>query len=194
MKRTAITMALIVAGFLVIWEIYLRQSGTDLAFDDGDALWAYHRDKVYGPIENSTVFIGSSRIKFDLDMDEWESITGDHPVQLSCVGSSPLPVLYDLAADEDFKGKLIVDVTEGLFYSPTRGASRNPKKYIEYYHDITPAQRASFVLTRPLESGFVFLDKDNYSLNALLDKMEIKKQARCIYVPGFSKGFRKDLF
>jgi hypothetical protein len=194
LKRTAITMVLLVVGFLVCWEIYLRQSGTDHAFDDGESLWSYHRGKVYDPKESSTVFIGSSRIKFDLDMSEWETLTGDHPVQLSCVGSSPLPVLYDLADDEDFKGKLIVDVTEVLFYSPTHGASRNPKKYVEYYHDITPAQRASFMLTKPLESGFVFLDKDHYSLNAMLDKMEIRSRPGVFMFPIFPRDFDRVKF
>ena len=38
-------------------------------------------------------------------------------IQLAIEGNSPLPVLEDLAADENFKGNLVVDVTEGLFFS-----------------------------------------------------------------------------
>lgn len=49
----------------------------------GDVVW---------PPDKSTVFIGSSRIKFDLDIDTWEGITGDHAIQLACVGSTPIPV------------------------------------------------------------------------------------------------------
>src|SRR5579863_6765575 len=65
------------------WEIHLRHIGVDTSFDDNRALWAYTRAKVYEPKDRSTVFIGSSRIKFDLDIPLWERLTGDHAVQLA---------------------------------------------------------------------------------------------------------------
>jgi len=39
---------------------------------------------------------------------------------LAIEGSCPRPILEDLANDQNFKGKLIVDVTEGLFFLPLR--------------------------------------------------------------------------
>src|SRR5690349_5064953 len=103
------------------WEIYLRNDGSDNAYDDTPALFAHTRGQVYLPKDESTVFIGSSRIKFDLDVPTWKALTGDIPVQLACVGSTPLPVLYDLAKDPKFKGKLVIDVTEVLFFSLSPG-------------------------------------------------------------------------
>lgn len=189
MKKTALLAVLLFAFTLIAWEITLRQSGSDNAFDDAPPLWAHARGQVYEPKDRSTVFIGSSRIKFDLDIPTWESVTGDHAVQLACVGSTPLPALYDLAHDPAFTGRLVIDVTEGLFFSTSPGSAESPNKNIKYYHDITPAQRASFWINRPLETAFVFLDKDNYSLNAMLDKMELKSREGVFMSPIFPRDF-----
>ena len=116
LKKAALLTVLLVIALLITWEFHLRSKGVDNSFDDGSPLWAYHRSRVYESPDDATTFIGSSRIKFDLDIDTWESITGEKAIQLAFPGSSPLPQLYDLADDPDFKGKLIVDVTEILFF------------------------------------------------------------------------------
>src|ERR1700733_501843 len=69
----------------VSWEIHLRHNGVDTSYDDNKALWAYTRAKVYEPKDLATVLIGSSRLKFDLDIPVWEEITGNHAIQLACV-------------------------------------------------------------------------------------------------------------
>ena len=176
---------------LLGWELYLRSDGVDNAFDDDAALFANSRKQVYLPKDKSTVFIGSSRIKFDLDQPTWESITGDHPVQLACVGSTPLPVLYDLAQDEKFRGKLIIDVTEGLFFSQNPGNRQRPEDGLKYYHDLTPAQRVSFEINKPLQQSLVLLDKENYSINALFDKLEVKSREGVFMGPIFPRDFER---
>lgn len=175
---SSLVKAGILASILVIiavacWELFVRSKGFDTNFDDGGPIWAHKRAMVYEPADQATVFIGSSRIKFDLDVETWESLTGDHAIQLACVGSNPIPVLKDLAEDKKFKGKLIVDVTEGIFFSTSPFNTSSPEKNIKYYKDQTPAQRASFFLNRGLESVFAFLDKDRLSMNAELDNLEI---------------------
>src|SRR5712672_2735626 len=84
------------------WEYSLRKKGADASFDDNAALWANNRGMVYDVKDKSTVFIGSSRIKFDLDIPTWEKLTGNHAIQLANVGSSPRPVMEDLANDPNF--------------------------------------------------------------------------------------------
>src|ERR1700726_2392565 len=102
---------------ILSWEFYLRHKGNQLTYDDNEALWADKRAMVYDPADKATVFIGSSRIKYDLDITTWRTITGKDAIQLANVGSSPRAVLTDLANDTNFKGNLVVDITEGLFFS-----------------------------------------------------------------------------
>ncbi len=194
LQRPAIAAVLLFVLGLLAWEFYQRSQGVNISYDDDGPLWAYHRNKVYHPSDRSTVFIGSSRIKFDLDIDTWKSITGDDPVQLACVGSTPLPVLYDLAEDSRFKGKLIIDVTEGLFFSTNPGNRFRPDKALTYYHEITPAQRVSFVLNKYLESTFVFLDREDISLNALMDQWEIPSREGVMTGPIFPRDFDRVKF
>ena len=194
LKRPAIAAGILFVLALLSWEFYQRSQGVNISFDDDGPLWAYHRDRVYQPADQSTVFIGSSRIKFDLDIDTWKSITGDDPIQLACVGSTPLPVLYDLADDSDFKGRLIIDVTEGLFFSTNPGNKARPDKALKYHKDITPAQRASFVLNKYLESTFVFLDREDISLNSLMDQWEIPSRPGVFMGPIFPRDFDRVKF
>jgi hypothetical protein len=106
--KAGILTLVVVTLFLGGWEVYCRSQGFETFYDDNDALWADKRAKVYAPSDKATVFIGSSRIKFDLDIPTWEKIAGEEAIQLAIVGSSPRPVLEDLANDENFKGKLLI--------------------------------------------------------------------------------------
>jgi len=169
--KAGILTLILVTTSLISWEFYVRSKGFDASYDDGGPLWSDKRAMVYEPADKATVFIGSSRIKFDLDINTWQNITGDHAIQLACVGSSPLPQLKDLADDSNFKGKLVIDVTEILFF--TNNSNKTPEENIKYYKSRTPAQRASFVLNHALESQLVFLDKDRLSLNAELANLHI---------------------
>jgi hypothetical protein len=192
--KPAILMVVIVVAVIGGWEIYLRNKGIGIAYDDGKELWSDKRAMVYEPADKTTVFIGSSRIKFDLDIDTWQQLTGSHAVQLAIQGSSPVPVLEDLANDKDFKGKLIVDVTEGLFFSTDVGARWDPDARIRYYKDRTPAQKASFVLNHALESRFVFLDKQFLSLNSELDNLQIPDRPGVYKMPPFPLDFSRVTF
>jgi hypothetical protein len=151
---------------IISWEIHLRHDGNKITYDDNIALWANKRGMIYQPNDRATVFIGSSRIKFDLDIPTWQAMTGENAVQLANQGSNPRPVLSDLANDPNFKGKLIIDVTEEIFFGAFAPNDEVTFKKIEYYHHITPTQRASFQIDHVLESQLVFLDQDEFSLNA----------------------------
>ena len=130
--KSALLMLVIVIAVLAFWEISLRSKGITLTYDDGPPLWANSRSTVYEPIDESVVFIGSSRIKYDLDIPTWEGITGNHAVQLAIEGSCPRPALEDLANDKNFKGRLVIDVTEGLFFSNAPPNLETPIENIKY--------------------------------------------------------------
>lgn len=190
-KAGLLTLVLVIA-FVMCWEFFLRQKGYSVSYDDNAALWADKRKAVYQPTDKATVFIGSSRIKFDLDIPTWEKRTGQKAVQLAMVGSSPLPVLDHLAKDENFHGRLVISVTEGLFFS-TRGREM-PSEFIAFYDDWTPSQKASFQLNHLLESKFVFLDKDNFSINNYLSELPISERPGTYNGPDFPWEFDKTSF
>lgn len=192
--KAAILTSVLVIVSVISWEFYVRSKGFDTSYDDAGPLWSDKRKMVYQPADRSTVFIGSSRIKFDLDIDTWESITGDHAVQLACVGSSPVPVLQNLADDKDFKGRLVVDVTEALFFSNAPDNNWMPKRNMKYYKEETPAQYVSFQLNHVLESQFAFLDKDRLSLNAMLDNLKIPDRKGVTSFPIFPPDFGRSKF
>ncbi|MCW3073290.1 MAG: hypothetical protein JWP69_359 [Flaviaesturariibacter sp.] len=187
---TVVLLALFIGG----WEWYWRSKGYETLFDDSDALWADKRAMVYDAPDKSTVFIGSSRIKFDLDIPTWEKITGDKAVQLAMVGSSPLPALYDLGNDEKFGGKLVIDVTEPLFFSNAPPFNKTPKENIEYYKKRTPTQRFSFEVNHFLESNFVFLNREYLSTNALLGKLPLTRRPGVFVFPDFPEPFDRSYF
>ncbi|MEO5907462.1 MAG: hypothetical protein ABIQ11_12095, partial [Saprospiraceae bacterium] len=94
----------------------------------------------------------------------------------------------------DFNGKVIVDVTEDIFFSTYPWSSVNPPKYINYYEEKTPSQHVSFMLNKPLENTFVFVDKDYHSINALLHRLEIKSRPGVFMDPIFPRDFERNNF
>ena len=188
--KAALLALLLVVGFLTTWECYWRSRGFPISYDDDASLWSTKRKQVYAPIDTATVFIGSSRIKFDLDIPTWEKATGERVIQLSFVGTSPRPLLDDLASDERFRGKVIIDVTEGLFFDRNqRRSEKTAVEGIEYYRNWTPAQKASAWLNYALESAFVFLSKEKFSLNSFLDEIPLPKRKGVFVFPLFPREF-----
>lgn len=193
--KAGILTLVLVAASIVSWEFYLRSNGVDISYDDEESLWADKRDMVYEPADKATVVIGSSRNKYDLDIPTWKKLTGgDHLIQLSCVGSTPLLTLDNLANDKAFKGKLIVDVTEILFFSTSPQNADRPRKRIDWYNKRTPAQWFSFKVNHFLESQFVFLDKDFYSLNALINGIKVPNRKGVLVFPDFPMEFERVKF
>lgn len=181
--KAGILTIVLVALSVASWELHLRSSGLRPSYDDGESLWSDKRAMVYMPADKATVFIGSSRNKFDLDINTWDSLTGEKAVQLAMEGTSPLPVLDDLAADPKFAGKLMIDVTEGLFFSASPRNTSEPKTRIAYSKKRTPAQRFSFLVNHVVESQFVFLDKNFFSMNAMLEELPIPRRAGVFALP-----------
>ena len=190
--RSAVLALVLVLTFFVSWELYLRHKGAVPDYDDSPALWAHARAMVYEPADKATVFIGSSRIKYDLDIVTWESLTHTHAIQLAMVGSSPRHFLTDLANDLNFKGRLVVDVTEVLFFSDHGDVS--PDAGIAYYKKETPAQKVSFMLDKTVEPRLVFLNESHYALNALLERFHFHDRPGVYPFLDFPVGFNVTQF
>jgi hypothetical protein len=140
------------------WEAYWRVAQQyEASFRNSDGQWAEVRRRVDANERNATVFIGSSRTQFDIDLDVWEEETGVHGIQLALEGSNALPVLTDLANDEDFRGLLVVGLTPPLALMPGIGLRADA---VQHYYDETPSQRISNRLSYPLEETFAFYTID----------------------------------
>lgn len=187
--RAGMVSLLTVAAFIFGWESYWRSKGFEATYNDDKILWATKRAEIYQPIDKATVFIGSSRIKFDLDISTWEEVTGEQAVQLALVGTSPRLLLQDLANDENFKGKLVVDVTEVLFFSQNPAFQKSARESIDFYKNQTPSERLSSMVNFALESQLVFLEERRFSLSTLLNDIEIPNRPGVFVFPSFPKGF-----
>ena len=189
-KKAGILAIILTLIIIMGWEFYLRNKNYPISFNDDESLWSTKRKEIYKPIDEATVIIGPSRIKFDLDIPTWENNTGEKVIQLSFVGTSPRPLLEDLANDKKFKGKVIVDITEGIFFDrKTEMTNESANKALKHYKNWTPAEKFSSTVNNILESGFVFLDKDKFSLNALLKDLEVPKRKGVFMFPHFPRGF-----
>ena len=192
-KKAGILTIVLALTAVCSWEFYLRSKGISFSFDDNESLWAYKRAQIYKE-PDATFFIGSSRIKFDLDIQTWENITGQKAIQLALVGTSPQLVLKDLAEDKKFKGKLIVDGTEFILFSRDPGDQANAKKSIEYYKKLTPAQRTGFYIDYALQSSLVFLESKKFSLNGVLGELHLPGRKGVNVFHGFPVGFEPTAF
>jgi hypothetical protein len=82
-----------------------------------------------------------------------------------------------LGNDPNFRGTLLIDVTEPLFFTPT-GAfpEKEADKRVAAYPNWSLSQQASFQINRVLEANFLFLDDLNLTLISLLNKLPISER------------------
>lgn len=165
-NRVLPTAALLCAVAFGGWEAHCRANGYTAGLDDTADLWAQARRQVRA---DSTVIVGSSRALFGLDLDVLQQTLGKRPVQLCMVGSNPLPVLFDLVADESFRGDLIVDLVPSLLLVPEHVPPyQNAVRAVEHSQQQSLSQRIGHELSLPLENTFACLQQEDLTLAALL--------------------------
>jgi len=167
---------------LTSWEFYWRSQGYKPNLNDDKHLWAVQRAKVDDSTEDDIVAVGASRVLFDLQLDEFEEETGIRPIQLAIPGSSPLPVFHDLVHNTEFKGTIIVGVTEVVMFStlfPKAIPWSRPQAKVDHFHNRTYAQLINHRISIPLQNNFVFLSgdeelyDDDIDLKSLLRRVKI---------------------
>ncbi len=150
------------------WEMYWRSFGATPGYYNSDGEWAQQRRRIDAGEGAKTVLIGSSRVLFDVQLPVWEKAAGERPIQLAIEGTSPVPMLEDLAADPKFTGRVLVGVASDLFFSgfAYRGA------VVPYFHRESPSRRVGNWLSRTLvEPYFAFFDFD-FALAAVLKRQD----------------------
>ena len=160
LNGSLITAMVLSIASISFWEIYWRSQGKVPDIDDDKNLWAEQRAKLDGLTKDDVVLTGSSRVLFDIQIYEWEKITGRRPIQLATVGSTPLPVFRDIVEKTNFTSTVIVGVTQGLFFSTTNekaGPFNRPVQRIKHFYNRTYAQRLNHYLSMPLQKNLVFV-------------------------------------
>ena len=163
LKKTLIIAFLLSIIFIGAWETYWRSQGYYPTLSDEKALWAKERTKVESATDNDIILIGASRTYFDIQKEVWEKETGIKPIQLASTGSTPLPALHDIVENTNFSGTLIVGVTPGLLFSttyPQASPWHRIQSKIDYYFDMTYAQKSNYFLSVPLQENFVLMSAD----------------------------------
>jgi hypothetical protein len=154
-----ILLAAVVITALLLggWEAYWRAFGANPGYRNSNGAWAEQRRRIDNGEGGKTVLVGSSRVLFDVQLPVWERMTGERPIQLAMEGTSPVPVIEDLAADPNFTGHLLVGVAPDIFF--TGFAYRGD--ILPFYHQEGPSKRAGHWLSKHLlEPVFAFYDPD----------------------------------
>ena len=179
--KSSLTVAILLGlGLLATWEWYWQSQGYQSELDDNKALWAINRAKVDHLSSKDVIILGSSRAHFDLQLNEWEEITGKRPIMLASDGTTPSPVFKDIVENTDFKGTVVIGVAPGLFFSAEgKGFMWNRAQVrIDYFYDQTYAQKANHLLSLPLERSFSFL---NGSEEQWTDDIDLKTLVNSIH-------------
>jgi hypothetical protein len=164
---TAVLIAVLVfATALVGWESYWRAWGAEPAIRNSPGLWAMQRRRIDHGEGDHTVIIGSSRMLFDVQLQVWERAGGERPIQLAIEGTSPLPVMEQLADDPNFTGRLVIGVAPDLFFT---GFTYMADKF-ELFPKETPSERvAQWLSMTLLEPWLAYYDPD-FSLVTVLKR------------------------
>lgn len=163
------------------WEIRARASGYAPTLNDTADLWSEARRQVK---PDSIVLLGTSRMLFDMDLDVLEQGLGQRPTQLALVGSSPYPILADLAADESFRGTVLLDVVPAMYLAPAGSPPYEAsEKALRRNRSWNHAQRWSHELGVQLEQHVAFLQQEDLTLAKLLEQLPIPNRAGALVGP-----------
>lgn len=152
---------------LLAWEWHWRAFGASPGYRNSDGQWAEQRRRIDGDDGHATVLLGASRVLFDIDLDTWERVAGERPIQLAVEGTTPLPMLEDLADDPDFSGRVLVGVAPDVFFSgfAYRGEIR------DYYQNQTPSQRfADWLSMSVLEPRIAYYGDADFAFFTVLER------------------------
>jgi len=166
---------------LVAWELYWRSQGHLPNIDDNKNLWANQREKLDDIKDNTIVFIGSSRILYDIQLDIWKEETKTDPVMLAAQGSSPIPILKDIVENTDFNGTIIAGITEFLLFSTIYQEAdfmKRPQSLVDYYYNRTYAQRLNHKLSIPLQKNLAFIRDGDEDWDSDVDLKTLLREFR----------------
>ncbi|MDE2307017.1 MAG: hypothetical protein KGJ97_01855 [Xanthomonadaceae bacterium] len=148
------------------WEWHWRAYGVHPGYRNSNGEWALQRRRIDHGEGGKTVLLGSSRVLFDVQLPVWQAITGKRPIQLAMEGTTPLPMLEDLAADPNFTGRLLVGVAPDIFFSgfAYRG------DVLSYARRQTPSQRIGNWLSMHFIEPYLAFDDPDFALDTVIKR------------------------
>ncbi|MCL7486956.1 MAG: hypothetical protein M8357_02130 [Desulfobulbaceae bacterium] len=140
---------------LSAWEAFWRGAGFAPVIEDDLGIWTLKRRNVQKGDGRTAVLLGSSRMQLDVDPQVFHEATGVETVMLAIDGSSPLPVLADLAADHSFAGLVLCSLLPQWLADGSADQGRSAK-WVRKFHQQKWSSRVETRLSLLLQSHFVF--------------------------------------
>ena len=164
--RIAVSVALTLVLGVTALEVNARRIGLHAGdLDNSEIEWVKERARSE---QADVAIVGDSRILFDTNLDRFERLTGERPVQLAIHGTSALTLLEDVADNPNFHGLLIVGLADTMFFQPFDGYGG----YVRHRNDFkSPSGRIGIEIDHVLQRRLAFLDS-NYRLSVLAHRLD----------------------
>lgn len=137
------------------WEAFWRGAGFAPVIEDDLGIWTLKRRDVQKGDGRTAVLLGSSRMQLDVDPRIFQAATGLETVMLAIDGSSPLPVLADLAADRSFAGLVLCSILP-QWLADDGGDQGRSVKWVRKFHQQKWSSRIETRLSLLVQSHAAF--------------------------------------
>lgn len=160
-SRPCAWLKIVAAGFIIAivllctWETFWRASGYTPSIEDDLGIWAIQRQVLEDEEPPSVVLLGSSRMQLDVDPKIIQAESGLRTLMLAIDGSSPLPVLADLAKKSSFNGLVLCSFLPQWLGDGDSGKSRSAK-WARKFHQKKWSFWIETRLSMFMQSNFVF--------------------------------------
>ncbi|HAD61563.1 MAG TPA: hypothetical protein DCG12_20175 [Planctomycetaceae bacterium] len=169
-SRIVLVTVLLAVSAVGFREWSLKENGIVPSLSTQAPLWAWQRNLVRAAPSDSTVVVGSSRIAWGFDLEEWAKCSGEpRPYMLAWPAICPRPQLHDLANQQDFRGTLLVGVAPGFFFGgPDYTLAMRVRDFIKLSEHWGPADDIEQRLRFLIEPVFAFMSTGEASPLLLL--------------------------
>jgi hypothetical protein len=156
--RMGIVVFCLVALMLSLWEWEARTWIGLRAGDIDDSPQAWAEQRRLADVSPVTI-VGDSRILFDTDLDRFEQLTGERPIQTAIVGTNARALLESYANDPNFHGLLVLGLAELSYFRP-QGVGIGAPYLKNLEKNDKPSQLSGLWLDRWLQRQVAFMDRD----------------------------------
>jgi hypothetical protein len=132
--KILVVMLLLCATASAGAELFARRRGFKPTLLDDADLWCNVRACVRPNDGNQVLLIGASRLQMDVDpIVIGRELSVDPPLQLAVHGSTSIPALEELAADQHFRGIVLCDVIPAHYFHTSEFDGGQQEVYVEHW-------------------------------------------------------------